>query len=410
MARKGRKLKAGWIVFVIIVLALIGFGEYLYHRPVAVLAVNKTVAAKQNPQKKSAKLVDLPWPPYGESAIGTLKAGVLTTHGTQTPLPTASTAKIMCALTVLDKYPLGVDEKGPTITLGRKDVKYFNDYYVKDGSLVAIKAGEKITEHKALEAMLLPSANNMAESLAVWAYGSVADYRARANQLAKQYGLDDTHIYDASGFSPKTTSTAADLVRLGRLALQNPLLKQIVGERVAHVPVAGKIYNVNYLVGQDGINGIKTGNNNQDHGVYLFSAIKELKNGKKVQIIGAVMGAPHLITALKAAKPLIDAAPKNFVLKSPVQEGKAYASYTIPWSGKKVSAIAGKSISFVSWGPSTIKTHVNLQSLDAINQPLALHTKVGTITVNNGNQTFTSPLVLSQNIQPPTTWWRLTHF
>jgi D-alanyl-D-alanine carboxypeptidase (penicillin-binding protein 5/6) len=45
-----------------------------------------------------------------------------------------------------------------------------------------VQLGEELSEYQALQALLLPSANNIAETLARWAFGSIDAYNAYANQ------------------------------------------------------------------------------------------------------------------------------------------------------------------------------------------------------------------------------------
>jgi D-alanyl-D-alanine carboxypeptidase (penicillin-binding protein 5/6) len=133
----------------------------------------------------------LSWPTSGQSAVGILNSKVLDTHGIQTPVPTASTAKLITALMVLKAKPLSVGQQGPTITLGPSDLAIYNAYVAEQGSVVQVQSGEQISEYQMLEAMLLPSANNMADSLAIWAYGTLANYSEAANNyIHGSLGLD----------------------------------------------------------------------------------------------------------------------------------------------------------------------------------------------------------------------------
>ena len=87
--------------------------------------------------------------------------------------------------------------------------------------------------------------------MAIWAFGSLKNYSQAANQYLEDQGLVETHVgSDASGFNPSTTSTARDLVRIGELVMQDPVLKQIVGQSSASdFPVVNNIKNVNSLLG-----------------------------------------------------------------------------------------------------------------------------------------------------------------
>jgi serine-type D-Ala-D-Ala carboxypeptidase (penicillin-binding protein 5/6) len=69
--------------------------------------------------------------------------------------------------------------------------------------------GENLTELQALQAMLIPSGNNIASLLARWEAGSHAAFVARMNAPADSLGLRSTRHADVSGADPATASTAA---------------------------------------------------------------------------------------------------------------------------------------------------------------------------------------------------------
>lgn len=381
-------------------LLLVGsFGIYLYARPIPALA-----AQTVQPASDKTVSVSLPWPAYGEAALGAVGYGVFATHGTQTPRATASLAKIMTALAVLKKHPLALGQQGPTITITRQDQAIYDYYFTHDGSLVAIKVGEKITEYQALVAMLLPSANNMADTLANWTFGSIDAYSAYANALAKTYGLTNSDFTSASGFPPTTVSTAQDLVQLGQVALANPVLAKIVALKSATVPVAGTIDNVNWLLGTHGIDGIKTGNNDADKGAFMGASTVKLPTGQTVQLVSVVMGAPNLSRALTDSAPILDTAKENFVVKTPVQAGQSFGTYTTPWDGKAVHAVAASPVSLLTWSGTSVDVSVKL---DNITSHFKVGDQIGTVTATIGAKTMTVPLKLQEKLTSPTFWWRL---
>ena len=152
------------------------------------------------------KLPELPasaaavsWPAYGQSAIGTLDSGLLAKNGETKPVPIASITKLVTALSILKKHPLKVGEQGPTLTLNATDISYYTHYASNDGSVVRVVEGEQISEYQALQALLIPSANNIADTLARWAFGSQEAYLAYANTLAAQLGMKNTSVKDTNG-------------------------------------------------------------------------------------------------------------------------------------------------------------------------------------------------------------------
>lgn len=380
---------------------LVSYSVISYRHAVPVLAAEGALAVPAEQQAPN-----LAWPNYGEAAIGAEGYGVLATHGNDRALPTASVAKIMTALAVLQKFPLATGQTGPTLTLTQADINSFNAYFAEDGSVVKVAKGEKITEYQALEAMLLPSANNMADTLAKWAFGSIASYSAHANNMAKSLGMSDSHIgtADASGFSPQTVATATDLVHLGEAALQNPVLSQIVSEKTAKVPVAGKIYNVNWLLGQDSVDGIKTGSNDQDNGVYLFSAEQTLVSGQTAHFVGAIMGGRTLTQAIDSSMPLLASARTTFHYSTAIPVDRVIGHYAVPWGGT-VSAAAAKPLRLLIWPGENLAPQVSLEPFHA---PLAKGATVGTASIAS-QPSRAVPVIIQQTISAPTWRWRALH-
>lgn len=356
----------------------------------------------------SAPVATLPWPNVSQAAIAVVGNNKILSHGEQTPLPTASVAKVITALTVLQKKPLRLGEDGPTLTLGDTDVAFYYEYAAKDGSLVAVNSGEQISEYQVLQAMLLPSANNMADSLAVWAFGSLDNYRAAAQLYVKSLGMSHTTIgTDASGYNPDTVSTAEDLVKLGIAAEQNPVIASIADQSTATIPVAGQIYNVNVLLHSDGIIGIKTGNTDQAGGVFLGAA-KKIVNGKELTFITAIMGAPDLRAALINTRPLTIAAAGNFANVPMIQKGAIIGHYQQAWGGS-IPVVVDAPVTTTLWRGTSIKA-----TLDAKKQlPVSAHAgmAVGTLTTpaTLADSAKSVQLSLQSSASRPSLWWQLTH-
>jgi D-alanyl-D-alanine carboxypeptidase (penicillin-binding protein 5/6) len=363
--------------------------------------------ASINSFDNAAEKVQLKWPAYGSAAIGAAGYGTLETHGPQQQRPMASIAKIVTALAVLEKHPLKKGQQGPEITMNDADLALFNKYFREGGAYVKVESGEKITQYQALQAILLPSANNMADSLAIWAFGSIDNYLVHANKMLQRLGLKDTVVgTDASGFTPSSISTPADLITLGGHALQNPVIAEIVRQPSAVIPVHGVIYSANSRLGFNNIIGIKTGLTDEAGGCFLFAAEYKNKNGKSATIIGAVMGSPNLRDALLASEPLLNSAKPYFAIKTPVKAGEVFATLTTPWL-ETAEVIAKTDITLLVWKGATLVPHIELA---AINRSLPAGSQVGTAIVASGGNKATTPLVLQKPINGPTWQWRLKRF
>jgi D-alanyl-D-alanine carboxypeptidase len=381
-----------------------------YFRPIPPITAVKTL------KTEASTITPLQWPDIGsaQAAIGADGYGLLATDGPQIEQPTASTAKLVTALMVLKKYPLQIGQTTtPIITLGPNDVAIYKAYLAEDGSVAAVTAGEQISEYQALQAMLLPSANNIADSLAIWAYGSLINYSVAANSYLANVGLKNTIIgTDASGFLPSTTSTASNLTLLGLDALQNPVIAQIVAEKQTIIPVAGVIYNVNQLLGQNGVVGIKTGNSDQAGGVYVFAAndeVDKVSPRHDVLIVGTIQGVPTLANSFTLGEQLINFAENTFNQSIVATVNEQVGYYRVPWDKNNVYALSQSQLTSINWSTNYPKPALTLNALKG--SKLAGSSIVGKISEWRSTTNYDiSNVVLSQNISSAPWWWRILRF
>ena len=201
---------------------------------------------------------------------------------------------------------LGQD--GPTIMLTDADVADTDRRRGQQESVVSIEAGEQLTELQALQALLLPSANNIAAVLARWDAGSEDRFVARMNAAARSLGMTRTRYSDPSGYDDATVSTAADQVRIVERAMRLPVFASIVSTPSATLPVAGTVHNTDTLLGYDGFVGVKTGSDDAAGGCFAFRAIRSI-DGKRATITGVVLGQPgddRIAAGLAAAAAMVD--------------------------------------------------------------------------------------------------------
>jgi len=247
------------------------------------------------------------WPADGQAAVrvgeSQVKAGP-----NQHAAAIASVAKVMTAYLVLGDHPLGPGQDGPTITLTDADVADTDRRRRQQESVVPIAAGEQLTERQALQALLLPSANNIAAVLARWDAGSTDRFVARMNATARSLGMTHTRYTDPSGYDDATVSTAADQVRIVDRAMRLPVFARIVATPSATLPVAGTVHNTNRLLGHNGFVGVKTGSDAAAGGCFAFRAIRWI-DGKPTTITGVVLGQPghdQIAAGLAAAAAMVD--------------------------------------------------------------------------------------------------------
>lgn len=235
--------------------------------------------------------VDPVWPEQAAAAaVGVHGQGMIAQHGDKGKRPMASIAKVITSLALIEKYDLKPGQAGPSITFTTADEALYQEYIAKNGSVVPAPAGESMSLRNAIEAMMLPSANNISDTAAVWAFGSMEEYHKYANNMLRKYGLKNTVVGgDASGYDPATQSTAEDLIKLGELALNAPALMEIAGQHEMNLPGVGIIENFNRLVTDHSYTGLKPGDTDEAGRTLLFTTTHTV-NGKEVNMIGVILG------------------------------------------------------------------------------------------------------------------------
>jgi D-alanyl-D-alanine carboxypeptidase (penicillin-binding protein 5/6) len=213
-------------------------------------------------------------------------------------LPMASTTKIMTALVVLENA--GLDDRY-AVTPAAAAI---------EGSSGMLEEGEVLSVRDLLTALLVPSGNDAAVTLAQGVGGSQAGFVALMNAKALQLGLTDTHYANPHGLdAPGHHSSVSDMVRLGSAAMKNPVFRAIVASRRARIPGPGgrgmRVYqSENELLDIDrDADGIKTGVTD-GAGYALVAHARRARLG--VQLYAAVIGEPSSLSRAMDAKRLLD--------------------------------------------------------------------------------------------------------
>jgi D-alanyl-D-alanine carboxypeptidase (penicillin-binding protein 5/6) len=228
----------------------------------------------------------LSWPQRGQAAL-VLGNDRPAASPHQQPAAIASLAKVMTAYLTLQRYPLDGEEDGFTITVTAAQAQAEAEDAARGQSVVPVRAGEQLTERQLLEALLIPSGNNVASMLSELVAGSERRFEASMNAAARVLGMHDTVYTDPSGFDPGTVSTAADQLSVLQAAMRFPLFRQIVSMPAVTLPVAGTVHNFNPLVGA-GFAG-KTGSDSAAGGCLAFFT-EVAVGGRRLTAAGVVMG------------------------------------------------------------------------------------------------------------------------
>jgi len=190
----------------------------------------------------------------GVIAMDLNSAVVLYEKNANSKLLPASTTKIMTALVALDHF-----KQDEVIKVGA--IKN-----VSDSQVMGLFEGEEITFRGLLDGLLIYSANDAAEALAIAYPGGREGFINAMNQKAQDLGLANTHFVNPSGLDEEGHfSTARDMVRLAAFGVSDPIFSEVVSTKEKVVKsVDGNfnhyLKNINKLLGSvDGVVGIKTG-------------------------------------------------------------------------------------------------------------------------------------------------------
>jgi serine-type D-Ala-D-Ala carboxypeptidase (penicillin-binding protein 5/6) len=389
-------------ILAVLVLGVIAAAAWNYLRPIPAVAASGSVPASE---VISGTLPSIPWPTRGSAAVGVQSLGFIASSGNEQAIPAASVTKVMTALVILEDKPLKANETGPTITITDADVQAYQADVANKESVALVQSGEQITELQALQGMLIPSANNLADTLARWDAGSIDAFVAKMNARAIALHLSHTTFADTSGANPGSVSTPSDLMALGVAAMKQDVFVQVVGMESAELPVAGTVFNVDRVLGQSGIIGMKTGSGLNTGANFLFAA-KISVDGVPITFYGCVMGQATLDDTFAAAKKLIGAMQAGLHVRQVIARNQTIATYITPW-GAQSDLVSSVDVNLVEWPGMVLRQRLETRSI-VLDQPLAAGTQEGTEHLVLGDYNLDIPLVTADPLYPPGRFWRLT--
>lgn len=160
-------------------------------------------------------------------------------------------------------------------------------------TVAGLSAGQRLTVHDLLKAMLLPSGGDAAHTLAVDLGGSTERFVGWMNDAARRLGMRHTHYATPVGLdTPGNYSSAADLAKLAVVLMRDPAIASVVGVHSARLTDGQIVINHNDLVGRyPFVIGVKTGHT-LDAGYCLVGAAKR----GDALIVSVALGDPSEAT------------------------------------------------------------------------------------------------------------------
>jgi D-alanyl-D-alanine carboxypeptidase (penicillin-binding protein 5/6) len=267
-------------------------------------------------------------------------------------------------------------------------------------STLGLEAGERMTARDLLRALLLPSANDAAATLARGISGSEDAFVARMNAEARRLGLRGTSYANPIGLDdPRNYSTARDLATLARTLLRDRTFAGIVDLPRARLESGARprtVLNRNRLVRERPfVDGVKTGHTLQAGYVLVGAAHRG-----PARVVSVVLGEPsesardaetlkllrygltryervHVISAVRA----LDLVPVNY------------------FDGAKVSLHAARDVTLTVPAGARIHTYIRMPFPVHLTGPKPGGATVGEITVAvDGHPAADVPLVTGQPV------------
>ena len=160
----------------------------------------------------------------------------------------ASTTKIMTALLVLEHFAHDLDTRVPFSWDAVHSIP-------RNTSHIAMNDNETLSVREALYALMLESANEVANALAELVGGSMDDFALMMTARAIELGARNTNFVNAHGLHhPDHYTTAFDLALIMRRALDFPVLSEIISTVVSEIPPTERqplprpLLNTNHMI------------------------------------------------------------------------------------------------------------------------------------------------------------------
>ncbi|MDY3928600.1 MAG: D-alanyl-D-alanine carboxypeptidase family protein [Clostridia bacterium] len=196
----------------------------------------------ENSDEPAEPEIDLSLPaPHAEAVFLTdLKSDkVLYERNSDERLYPASTTKIMTAILTLENADLT-----QTVTAQSEAIAPITNKHSHMGILV----GEELTVEQLLYGLLVYSANDAANVLAVHIAGSIDTFAQMMNDKAAELGATGTHFVNPHGFHDDNHyTTAHDLAVMAKYAMQNEKFREIVKTDMYIIEPTNKYHETRYL-------------------------------------------------------------------------------------------------------------------------------------------------------------------
>jgi serine-type D-Ala-D-Ala carboxypeptidase (penicillin-binding protein 5/6) len=303
----------------------------------------------------------------------------------------ASTTKLMTALLTLKHTRLSEVFTAPPYHAGAAE------------SRINLRTGEQMTVADLLRALLLPSANDAANDLAVNIGGTRAKFVEMMNRQAAALGLHHTHYSTPVGLDdPGNYSTAADLAHLALVVRANPFVRRVMNEASTTLKSGSHprtVTNENDLVGHVSfVDGMKTGHT-LDAGYCLVGS--GTRHG--LTFISVVLGTPSMGARDADTVVLLRYGFAKLRRARLIRAGQTVGRAEISDDqGKTVPLMATKSLTKIIGRRARVRRI--LEAPDTLKGPIPARAVVGSLRIVVGGKTVARIPVATSREVPKIAW------
>lgn len=322
----------------------------------------------------------------------------------------ASTTKIMTAILAVEKCKLT-----DIATVSHNAIFTVPSSYVNAN----IKEGEELTIEQLLHILLIPSANDAANVLAEHISGSVDKFADLMNEKAKEIGCLNTHFVNANGIYNKNhTTTAYDLALMGKYAMNNKTIRDIVKKTTYTLPTTNKynktdrifhttndLLRENYSKAKDNYYypnaiGIKTGYTSEAGSCIIAGAKKD-----NLEVIVVILGAESTKDGLSQRYldciNLFNYAFDHYKIQTVNEKNSILQQITVKGATKdtkNLEVLVQDEISILL--PQNMKEELTPEIVfqDKLKAPISVNSVIGTITYHVDGETYSSNLIAGNSV------------
>jgi serine-type D-Ala-D-Ala carboxypeptidase (penicillin-binding protein 5/6) len=301
-------------------------------------------------------------------------------------VPIASITKLMTVLVTLEHARLDdvVTVSGSAAALGE--------------SSIYLTPGERLTVRELVQAALIQSANDAAAALADHVGGGDRDaFVAMMNAKARALGLLDTHFANPDGLdAPGHYSSARDVTKLARVAMRDPVIREIVRTTETTISGGRRLRTWNDLLSTfPGLVGVKTGHTAGAGWSQVAAA-----RGPGFVVYATLLGEPTRADRNDDLARLLAWGISRFRRLPVVKAGRTYATATLPYDKGKLRLEAARDqLRVVRLGKPLVEEVV---APAAVALPVARGQRLGSVRVfRQGRLIASSPLVASRAVTAP---------